>query len=542
MSKDIVYDNETRAKMAAGIHKMAEAVKVTVGPQGRYVAIQGKGFKDHRDWIINEHDFRGTYVINDGATVAANVSVEDPIEDMGLTIVREAAIAVNNNAGDGTSTATILSDAIVSEGVRQVAAGAEPIALRNGIMEAAEVVAKAVEESAIPVTTREQYAKLATLSSGDPEIGNCIAEAMDAIGRDGIISVEKSPDFGIDLSIVKGIMFENGFISPYMADDMGHMTGSLEQPYILMTDERIADNFADIVPVLEEVIQTGHPLLILADDVRGEALRTLLLNRSRGVLNTVAVVAPGLGERRKTELEDVAIMTGGEVITKDCGLSLKDARKSMLGRAERVEITKYRTTIIGGKGKQEDIDARCAQLRADSLLPHTDYDRDVLRERLAKLSGGIAIMKVGAATEVELNEIRSRIQDAMRATRAAADQGLVPGGGVALVNAASALDDLHFDNPDMQLGVEVVRRALEAPMRCLAENVGEVGTIVVEKVKSLPKGHGLNTATGEYGDMIAMSVTDPAKVTATALRSAASVASLILVTNCSVVRKERDKK
>ena len=535
MSKDIAYDNETRAKMAAGIHKMAEAVKVTVGPQGRFVAIEPKGFKDYKDFIVNEGDYRGTYVTNDGATVAANVEPEDAVEKMGMTIVREAAIAVNNEAGDGTSTATILADAIVSEGVRCVTAGAEPLALRRGIQAAADVAAKAILDSAVEVSTREQYAEIATVSAGDAEIGEKIAEAMDTIGRDGIISVEKAQTIGLDLSFVDGLMFENGFISPHMADDMGTMTGALDQPYILMTEGQISDNFADIVPVLEEVIQSGHPLLILADDVRGEALQTLLLNRSRGVLNAVAVKAPGLGDRRKTELEDVAILTGGEVISSDRGLSLKDARKSMLGRAERVEITKDRTVIIGGKGKKDAIDLRCAQLRADIEQPHSDYDRDVLRERLAKLSGGIAVIKVGAATEAEMNEIRSRIQDAMRATRSAAEQGLVPGGGVALFDAASALDGLHFDDPDEQLGVDILRRALEAPMRCLAENVGLAGSLVVEKVKEMPAGSGLNTATGEFGDMMAMSVADPAKVATTALQSAASVASLILITNASVV-------
>lgn len=536
MSKDIAYDNETRAKMAEGVRKMAEAVKVTVGPQGRYVAIQAKGFKDHKDFIVNEHDYRGVYVTNDGATVAANVDPADPLENMGMTIVREAAVAVNNEAGDGTSTATILADAIVSEGVRCVTAGAEPLALRTGIQKAADAAAQAIRDSAEKVTTREQYAEIATVSAGDPEIGEKIAEAMATIGRDGIISVEKSQTLGIDLSFVEGLMFENGFLSPHMADDPGNMTGALDQPYILMTEADISDNFADIVPVLEEVIQTGHPLLILADDVRGEALQTLVLNRSRGVLNSVAVKAPGLGDRRKTELEDVAILTGGEVIASDRGLSLKDARKSMLGRAERVEITKDRTVIIGGKGKKEAIEARCAQLRADIERPHSDYDRDVLRERLAKMTGGIAVIKVGAATEAELNEVRSRIQDAMRATRSAAEEGLVPGGGVALVDAASALDGLEFSNEDEQLGADILRRALEAPMRCLAENIGIAGSIAVEKVRELPKGWGLNTATGEYGDMMEMGVADPAKVVATALQSAASVASLILVTNASVVK------
>ena len=471
MSKDIAFDNETRTKMAAGVNKLADAVRVTIGPKGRYVAMQ----KEHEKPNVS----------NDGATVAANVDLEDPIENMGMKIVREAAIAANNDAGDGTTTATILSDAIVSEGVRCVISGSDPLALRRGIQRA-------------------------------------------------VISVEKSQNFGIEVKILKGMMFDNGFISPYMADDPARLEGELTEPYILLTDQRLGDNFADIVPVLEEVMQSGHPLLIAAEDVRGEALNTLLMNRRRGTLTSVAVKAPALGDRRKAELEDLAILTGGEVITPDRGLTLADARKSMLGRAASVQITKDRTTILGGKGKPEAIEQRCDQLRAQIETEKIDYDRDVLRERLAKLSSGIAVMEVGAATESEMNEIRSRIQDALLATRSAAEQGLVAGGGVALLQAASALDGLVCENAEEQLGIDILRKALEVPLRALAENAGYRGDVAVEKVKELPLGQGLDCMTGEYGDMIGRGIADPAKVTVTALQAAASVASLILITNASV--------
>ena len=504
MSKDIAFDNETRTKMAAGVNKLADAVRVTIGPKGRYVAMQ----KEHEKPNVS----------NDGATVAANVDLEDPIENMGMKIVREAAIAANNDAGDGTTTATILSDAIVSEGVRCVISGSDPLALRRGIQRAADVVADEVLKNAVEVTTREQIAEIATVSAGDRQIGEKIAEAMDAIGRDGVISVEKSQNF------------DNGFISPYMADDPARLEGELTEPYILLTDQRLGDNFADIVPVLEEVMQSGHPLLIAAEDVRGEALNTLLMNRRRGTLTSVAVKAPALGDRRKAELEDLAILTGGEVITPDRGLTLADARKSMLGRAASVQITKDRTTILGGKGKPEAIEQRCDQLRAQIETEKIDYDRDVLRERLAKLSSGIAVMEVGAATESEMNEIRSRIQDALLATRSAAEQGLVAGGGVALLQAASALDGLVCENAEEQLGIDILRKALEVPLRALAENAGYRGDVAVEKVKELP----LDCMTGEYGDMIGRGIADPAKVTVTALQAAASVASLILITNASV--------
>ena len=502
MAKEIAYDNETREKLATGVAKLADAVRVTIGPKGRYVGITKKGE-------------RHPNVSNDGATVAAHVGAYDHVEKMGLQVVREAATAANNEAGDGTSTATLLADAIVREGVRYVTAGNDPLALRRGIQKAADVASDELLKAATQVTTREQMAEIATVSSGDPEIGAKIAEALDEIGQDGVIS-------------------------PYMADDMGSMTGELEQPYILITDQRLADNFKDVVPVLEEVMQSGHPLLIVADDVRGESLNSLLMNRQKGTLISAAVMCPGAEERRKAELEDMAILTGGEVISPERGLSLADAKKSMLGRAASVQITKSRTLIIGGKGKQEAIEKRCEAIRNELKNPHSDYELDVMRERLAKLSGGIAVMSVGAATETEMNEIRSRIQDALRATRSAASQGLLAGGGVALIQASKALDQVEVANEEERFGVDILRKALEEPMRALCSNAGYNGDVEVAKALEAQPGFGLDCETGKYGDMISMGVADPAKVTVTALQAAASVASLILITNCSIT--EADKK
>ncbi len=530
MPKDIAFDNETRSKLAAGVSKLAEAVKVTLGPQGRYVSME------------KEHERPNTS--NDGATVAANVDLEDPIENIGMKIVREAATAANNDAGDGTTTATILADALVSEGVRCTIAGSEPLALRRGIQRAADAAVKALQESAVEISTREQIAKIATIASGDQEIGATIAEAMETIGRDGIVSVEQSQTFGIELTFVKGLMFEHGFISPYMADDMGRMEGELKEPYILITDQTLSDNFKEIVPVLDEVIQTKHPLLVIAEDVRGEALNTLLMNRRRGVLKCAAVQAPAFGDRRKTETEDIAILTGGEMITPDRGLALSDANKTMLGRAETVQISKDRTVIIGGKGKPEDIEQRCKQLRADIQEPHSNYDRDVLRERLAKLTNGIAVIHVGAATENEMNEVRSRIQDALLATSSAVEQGLVTGGGSALLEVVPVLKELECSDPDEQLGVDIFCKAVEAPLRTLAENAGIDGSVAVANVKTLPQGYGLNCTTGEYTNLLDAGIADPTKVVCTALQSAASVASLILITNASVteaVEEEEDE-
>ena len=526
MAKEIKFEADARSALAAGVNKLSNAVKVTLGPKGRYVAL--------------EKSYGAPTITNDGVTVAKEVELEDPIENMGAQLVREVAVKTNDVAGDGTTTATLLADVIVSEGLRNVTAGADALGIRRGIQKAADVASDELLKAATQVTTREQMAEIATVSSGDPEIGAKIAEALDEIGQDGVISVEKSTKFGIDLEVKKGMLFDRGFISPYMADDMGSMTGELEQPYILITDQRLADNFKDVVPVLEEVMQSGHPLLIVADDVRGESLNSLLMNRQKGTLISAAVMCPGAEERRKAELEDMAILTGGEVISPERGLSLSDAKKSMLGRAASVQITKSRTLIIGGKGKQDAIEKRCEAIRNELKTPHSDYELDVMRERLAKLSGGIAVMSVGAATETEMNEIRSRIQDALRATRSAASQGLLAGGGVALIQASKALDQVEVANEEERFGVDILRKALEEPMRALCSNAGYNGDVEVAKALEAQPGFGLDCETGEYGDMISMGVADPAKVTVTALQAAASVASLILITNCSIT--EADKK
>lgn len=519
MAKEIAFNTEARAGLAAGVKKMADAVKVTLGPKGRYVAMQQK---------------RRPNVSNDGVMVAANIELENHAENLGMQIVRQAAVQANNAAGDGTTTATILADAIISEGMENIAAGADPISVRRGIQKAADAVLDAVKDAAVDVTSEEQIALIGTVSSGDEEIGKIIAAAMTEVGNDGIISVEKSETIGMSTEIKKGVMFDHGFISPYMADDMGKMEGELTEPYILLTDQRLADNFRDVVPVLEQVINSGHPVLIIAEDVRGESLNALLANRQRGILKSVAVEAPAYSDRRFPELEDLAIFTGGTVVTEKFGMKLSDTTKEMLGRARKVKITKDSTLIIGGMGKTEAIEQRAAQLRAEIKENISDYDRDVLRERLAKITGGIAQINVGAGTETEMDEIRSRIQDAMRATRSAADEGIVAGGGVALLQAASVLDSVECDNADERAGVEVIRKAMEVPLRTIASNTGFEGSIVVEKVRELPQGFGLNCATGEYGDMIAMGVLDPVKVTRTALQSAVSVACLILITETTV--------
>lgn len=520
MSKDLAFDNEVRTKLADGVGKLADAAKVTLGPKGRYVAMQIKRGKAN--------------VSNDGVTVAANIDLEDSVENIGMKVVREAAIGTNYDAGDGTTTATVLADAIVSEGVRNVVAGADPLALRRGIKQAADAVAEEVKKHAVKVTSKDQLVQIATVSVGDAKLGAKIGEAIDAAGKDGLVLVEKSQNFDVEVEYKRGMMFQHGFLSPYMADDMGRQTGELHEPYILLTDQRLDNNFRDLVPCLEEVIDSGHPILIIAEDVRGEALKTLVLNNGKGVLRSVAVEAPAVDERRKAELEDIAVATGGVVFSPERGLPLSEARKSLLGRAESARITADTTTIIGGKGKAEDIEARCAALRAEIATMTPGYDYDILRERLSKLAGGYSFIKVGAPTESELNEIRSRIQDALLATNSATEEGLVAGGGVALLQASKVLEDMHLDNPEEQHGVEILRRALAVPLKTIAANAGFESAVVAEKVKNLPTGHGLDCKTGEYGDMIAMGVTDPAKVASTVLHTAVSVACQILITNASV--------
>ena len=520
MAKEIKFDTDARSGLAAGVSKLADAVKVTLGPKGRYVAL--------------EKSYGAPLITNDGVTVAKEVELENPVENMGAQLVREVAVKTNDVAGDGTTTATLLADVIVSEGLKNVTAGADALGIRRGIEKATDAIVAAIKADATPVSTKEQIANVGTISAGDAAIGDKIAEAMDAVGNDGAISVEESQTiFGIDMDIVEGMQYERGYISPYMATDMEKMEAVLKDPFILLTDMKI-NSIQDMVPLLEEVMRAQRPLFIVAEDVEGEALSTILLNRLRGTLNVVAIKAPGFGDRRKRILEDIAVVTGAQVIDKDFGMTMADATMEMLGTAKTVKVTKDTALIVDGAGKKEDIENRIQIIRAELERVDSDFDREKAQERLAKLSGGVAVLKVGAATESELKEKKSRIEDALQATRAAVEEGIVAGGGVALVDAIGALDAVKADDKDEEVGIDIIRKAIEAPMRAIAQNAGFEGSVVVEKVKSLPKGEGLNCANGEYGNMIEMGVNDPVKVTRTALQSAASVAALILITEATI--------
>lgn len=519
MAKEILFDADARSGMAAGVKKLADAVKVTLGPKGRYVAL--------------ERSFGAPLVTNDGVTVAREIDLENPVENMGAQLVREAAVKTNDVAGDGTTTATLLADVIVSEGLRNVTAGADALGIRRGIEVATEAVVEAIKNDAQAVTTEDQVANVGTISAGDEVIGKKIAEAMEAVGKDGAISVEESQTFGIDIDIVQGMQYDRGYISPYMATDTERMEAVLADPFILLTDLKVS-SIQDLIPLLEQVMKSGRPLLIVAEDVEGEALGTLLLNKLRGTLNVVAIKAPGFGDRRARILEDIAVVTGGKVVSKDFGMTLADVKLEDLGTAKTVKVTKDTTVIIDGAGDKAAVDARIASMRAELERLESEFDREKLQERLAKLSGGVAVLKVGAATESELKEKKSRIEDALQATRAAVEEGIVAGGGVALINAIPALDNLKLADNDEKVGVDIIRKALEAPMRAIATNAGYEGSVVVEKVKGLAKGEGVNFANGETGNMIAMGVNDPVKVTRTALQSAASVAALILITEATV--------
>lgn len=519
MAKEILFEADARSGMAAGVKKLADAVKVTLGPKGRYVAL--------------ERSYGAPLVTNDGVTVAREVELENPVENMGAQLIREAAVKTNDVAGDGTTTATLLADVIVSEGIRNVTAGADALGIRRGIEKATDAVVEAIKKDAKEITTKEQIANVGTISAGDAVIGEKIAEAMDEVGKDGAISVEESQTFGIDIDVVQGMQYDRGYISPYMATDTERMEAVLNDPYVLLTDLKVS-SIQDLVPLLEQVMKSGRPLLIVAEDVEGEALGTLLLNKLRGTLNVVAIKAPGFGDRRARILEDIAVVTNGKVVSKDFGMTLADVTLDALGTAKTIKVTKDATVIIDGAGDKAAVDARIAQMRVELERLESEFDREKLQERLAKLSGGVAVLKVGAATESELKEKKSRIEDALQATRAAVEEGIVAGGGVALINAISALDDLEVADKDEQVGVDIIRKALEAPMRAIATNAGYEGSVVVEKAKAMPKGEGINFADGSQGNMIAMGVNDPVKVTRTALQSAASVAALILITEATI--------
>lgn len=520
MAKDIKFQSEARSGLAAGVSKLSDAVKVTLGPKGRYVAL--------------ERSYGAPVITNDGVTVAKDIELEDPVENMGAQLVREAATKTNDGAGDGTTTATLLTDVIVNEGLRNVTAGANPLAVRRGIEKAADAIVEQIKSDAIPVSGKEQIAAVGTISAGDESIGQNIAEAMQIVGTEGVISVEDSQtSFGVSIETVEGLQFDKGYVSPYMATDMERMEAVLKDPFILITDQKI-NSIQDLLPLLESINRSGRPLLIIAEDIEGEALATILLNKLRGILNVVAVKAPGFGDRRKRMLEDIAIVTGAQVITPDFGMTLADATVDMLGTAKTVKVGKDTTTIVDGSGDKQAIQDRIDQIKAEMENTDSEFDREKLHERLAKLKGGVAVLRVGAATEAELKEKKSRIEDALQATRAAVEEGIVAGGGVALLHALPALDGVECANHDEEVGVAIIRKAMEAPMRTIAQNAGFEGSVVVEKVKGMTKGEGLNCANGEYGDMIAMGVSDPVKVTRTALQAAVSVAGLILITEATV--------
>ncbi|WP_454946570.1 chaperonin GroEL [Cryptobacterium curtum] len=525
MAKEVLFDADARGGLADGVRKLSNAVKVTLGPKGRYVAL--------------EKSYGAPLVTNDGVTVAKEIELENPVENMGAQLIREAAVKTNDAAGDGTTTATLLADAIVTEGLRNVIAGSDALGIRRGVEKGVNAVVEAIKADAIAVSGKDQIATVGTISAGDPVIGEKIAEAMELVGKDGAISVEESQTFGIDLEHVEGMQWSRGYISPYMATDMEKMEANLQDPYILLTDQKVS-NIQDMVGLLEQIMKSGRSLLIVAEDVEGEALATLLLNKLRGTLNVVAIKAPGFGDRRKRILEDIAIVTGAQVIDKDFGMTIADATIDMLGHAKSVKVDKDNTLIVDGAGDKKAIEERKEQIKAELERVESDFDREKLQERLSKLTGGVAVLKVGAATESELKEKKSRIEDALQATRAAVEEGIVAGGGVALVDALPALEGVKVASKDEEIGVEIVRKALEAPMREIAKNAGYEGSVVVEKVKGMKKGQGLNSATGEYGDMIEMGVNDPVKVTRTALQSAASVATLILITDCTVNEIPKD--
>ena len=519
MAKDIYFGTDARAKLAKGVNTLADAVTTTMGPKGRYVALQ--------------RSYGAPTITNDGVSVAKEIELKDPVENMGAQLVKEVATKTNDTVGDGTTTATLLAQVIVNEGLRNVAAGANPIAIRRGIDKAVDAVVTEMKKSAQQVSTKEQIASVGTISASDPEIGKKISDAMEVVGKYGVITVEESQTFGIDIDTVEGMQFDKGYISPYFSTNNDTMTAELSDPYILMTDQKVS-NIQDVLPILEAVAKQGSPLLIIAEDVDGEALASLILNKLRGALNVCAVKAPGYGDRRKRMLEDIAILTGGQVAMKELGVNLTDVTAEMLGRAKSIKITKDNTTIVGGAGSKDAIDERVNQIKNEIENTTSDFDREKLQERLAKLSGGVAVIKAGAATESELKEIKHRIEDALQATRAAVEEGIVAGGGVAFLAASSALDGVEAADADEKIGVQIIRKALAAPVKKIADNAGFEGSVVAEKIKAMPAGQGLDSATGTYGDMIEMGVLDPVKVARVTLQNAASIAGLILITEATV--------
>ena len=526
-SKQVLFGNDARTRMVRGVNVLADAVKVTLGPKGRNVVL--------------ERAFGGPTITKDGVSVAKEVELKDKFENMGAQMVKEVASKTSDNAGDGTTTATVLAQAIVDEGMKFVAAGMSPMDLKRGIDKAVAAAIAELHKLSKPTTTSKEIAQVGAISANsDHEIGDIIAEAMDKVGKEGVITVEDGKSLHYELEVVEGMQFDRGYLSPYFINNPDKQVALLDNPYILLVEKKIS-NIRDLLPILEQVAKAGKPLLIIAEDIDGEALATLVVNSIRGVLKTVAVKAPGFGDRRKAMLEDIAILTGGTVISSDVGLSLDKATLNELGSAKKVEVNKESTTIIDGAGKEDQIEARVKQIRKQIEETSSDYDREKLQERVAKLAGGVALIKVGAATEVEMKEKKARVEDALHATRAAVEEGVVAGGGVALIRAKQAIKDLKGDNPEQDAGIKIVLRAMEEPMRQIVRNAGDEPSVVVDRVANGKGNFGFNAQTGEYGDMIEMGVLDPTKVTRTALQNAASVSSLILTTECMIADLPEDK-
>ena len=516
--KELKFNEDARRALERGVNTLADAVKVTLGPKGRYVVLDKK--------------FGAPTITNDGVTIAREIEVEDPFENQGAQLVREVATATNDVAGDGTTTATVLAQAIVREGLKNVAAGANPMGLKRGIEQAVESVVADLKKQSVEVSGKEDIARVATISSREREIGDVIADAIEKVGKDGVVNVEEGQTFGLELEFTEGMQFDKGYLSPYMITDAERMEAVLDDPYVLIANQKIGA-VKDLLPVLEQVIQAGRPLLVVAEDVEGEALATVVVNKLRGVFTAVAVKAPGFGDRRKRMLEDIAILTGGEVITEEMGLKLENTKLASLGRARKIVIDKDSTTIVDGAGDSEAIKGRIKQIKAEVENTDSDFDREKLQERLAKLSGGVALVKVGAATETEMKEKKHRVEDALQATRAALEEGIVAGGGVALLNAAKAVK-LEAMDGDERTGAAIIVRALEEPLRQLAQNAGLEGSVVVNQVRSAKKGHGLDVDTTEVVDLVAAGIIDPTMVTRSALQNAASIAKNILMTEAIV--------
>src|SRR5688572_10934620 len=518
--KELKYDAEARAALQEGVDAVANAVKVTLGPKGRYVVLDKK--------------FGAPTITNDGVTIAREIEIEDVFANQGAQLVREVATATNDVAGDGTTTATLLAQTVVRHGLKNVAAGANPLVLRRGIESAVDqVVDNLLNKQSKEVGGKEQIARVAAISAADEEIGNIIADAIEKVGKDGVVNVEEGQTFGMELEFTEGMQFDKGYISPYMVTDQDRMEAVLEEPYILIANQKIG-SVRDILPILEQVMQGGKPLVIIAEDVEGESLATLVVNKLRGTFTGVSVKAPGFGDRRKRMLEDIAILTGGEVITEEMGLKLENTSLEQLGSARRVVVSKDTTTIIDGGGDSEQIKGRIKQIKSEVETTDSDFDREKLQERLAKLAGGVAVVKVGAATETEMKEKKHRVEDALQATRAALEEGIVPGGGVALLNAQGSVDLDSYDDDDERTGAGIIKKSLEEPIRQIAENSGFEGSVVVEKIRGLKPGEGLNAATGDFGDLVAAGVIDPTMVTRSALQNAASIAKNILTTEAIV--------